>query len=277
MTSPPDWQLPSGVSRGLWDYLHDPAIARLSPGVANVTRAVALAAERAIPHVYLGYRVLGCRSMRYKAAFQPHELLAGRPGPDEEPRWLAAPVVKALVGAEFTLTMSPQGEVSDVQVVDRSVAEVSFTVDSDRKLPPGAQFAIKTISQFTGLPINHVIVVDFNQFKDLIDKLGGIDIDVPKAIHSNRFDCDKSFRHHGIESRKESFNLFETIDDLDNHRQILRQAKNLGCVHHTVPAESHHTAKDSCAGQSGLSGFQHDGFIRRHVTMLVAFTHKDSK
>ncbi len=28
MTSPPDWQLPPGVSRGLWDYLHDPAIAR---------------------------------------------------------------------------------------------------------------------------------------------------------------------------------------------------------------------------------------------------------
>ena len=27
--SPPaDWQLPSGVSRGLWDYLHDPAVAR---------------------------------------------------------------------------------------------------------------------------------------------------------------------------------------------------------------------------------------------------------
>ena len=25
---PADWQLPEGVNRGLWDYLHDPAIAR---------------------------------------------------------------------------------------------------------------------------------------------------------------------------------------------------------------------------------------------------------
>src|SRR5437870_1119418 len=25
---PPDWQLPAGVNRGLWDYLHDPGIAR---------------------------------------------------------------------------------------------------------------------------------------------------------------------------------------------------------------------------------------------------------
>jgi polyisoprenyl-teichoic acid--peptidoglycan teichoic acid transferase len=56
----------------------------------------------------------------------------------------------------------------------------------------GAQLAIKTINQFTGLPINHVIVVDFNQFKNLIDKLGGIEIDVPKPIHSNRFDCPYS-------------------------------------------------------------------------------------
>ena len=30
MTTPPDWQLPPGVDRGLWDYLHDPGIAGLT-------------------------------------------------------------------------------------------------------------------------------------------------------------------------------------------------------------------------------------------------------
>ena len=69
-------------------FFYDPAIARLSPGVANVMLALELARERGIPHVYLGYRVLGCPSMRYKATFRPHELLAGRPGPEEEPRWV---------------------------------------------------------------------------------------------------------------------------------------------------------------------------------------------
>ena len=53
----------------------------------------------------------------------------------------------------------------------------------------GAALAIKTINQFTGLPVNHVIVVDFSDFKDLIDKLGGIDVNVPKPIRSNGFDC----------------------------------------------------------------------------------------
>ncbi len=72
-------------------FFYDPAIARLSPGVANVMACVALARQRGIPHVYLGYRVLGCPSMRYKATFRPHELLVGRPGPDEEPRWISPP------------------------------------------------------------------------------------------------------------------------------------------------------------------------------------------
>jgi LCP family protein required for cell wall assembly len=53
----------------------------------------------------------------------------------------------------------------------------------------GAALAIKTIRQFTGLDINHVVVVNFNDFKDLIDRLGGITVDVPKPIRSNRFDC----------------------------------------------------------------------------------------
>ena len=33
------------------------------------------------------------------------------------------------------------------------------------------------------------IVVNFADFKELIDPLGGIDVDVPKPIRSNRFDC----------------------------------------------------------------------------------------
>jgi polyisoprenyl-teichoic acid--peptidoglycan teichoic acid transferase len=53
----------------------------------------------------------------------------------------------------------------------------------------GPALAIKTIRQFTGLEINHVMVVNFADFKDLIDALGGITVDVPKPIRSNRFDC----------------------------------------------------------------------------------------
>jgi LCP family protein required for cell wall assembly len=53
----------------------------------------------------------------------------------------------------------------------------------------GPPLALKTVRGFTGLPINHVVIVDFADFEDLIDSLGGVEVDVPKPIVSNRFDC----------------------------------------------------------------------------------------
>jgi len=53
----------------------------------------------------------------------------------------------------------------------------------------GPALAIRTIRQFTGLEIDHVMVINFADFKDLIDALGGIEVTVPEAIRSNRFDC----------------------------------------------------------------------------------------
>ena len=53
----------------------------------------------------------------------------------------------------------------------------------------GATLAIRTVREYTGLEIDHVVVVDFSNFEDLIDAEGGITIDVPGPILSNRFDC----------------------------------------------------------------------------------------
>jgi LCP family protein required for cell wall assembly len=52
----------------------------------------------------------------------------------------------------------------------------------------GAKLAIKTVRNLTGLPIHHVVIVDFAQFRELIDAVGGIDIVVPEKIVS-KFDC----------------------------------------------------------------------------------------
>src|SRR4029079_15980648 len=52
-----------------------------------------------------------------------------------------------------------------------------------------APLAIRTIREYTGLKINHIVIVDFSRFEDLIDAEGGIDIDVPKPILSNKFEC----------------------------------------------------------------------------------------
>jgi LCP family protein required for cell wall assembly len=58
----------------------------------------------------------------------------------------------------------------------------------------GPKLAVRTIDQLVGsaLPVNHVVMVDFNQFEKLIDAVGGITVNVPENILSNRFDCPYS-------------------------------------------------------------------------------------
>jgi len=53
----------------------------------------------------------------------------------------------------------------------------------------GPALALKTVRILTGLQINHVVVVNFADFRNVIDELGGIEVDVPSPIVSNRFDC----------------------------------------------------------------------------------------
>jgi len=69
-------------------FFYDPAYDSL--GVANVLALIADARARGLPHVYLGYRVSGCASLKYKAAYRPHELLVGRPEMNEAPLWKLA-------------------------------------------------------------------------------------------------------------------------------------------------------------------------------------------
>ena len=55
----------------------------------------------------------------------------------------------------------------------------------------GPALTIKTIEALTGpgVKINHIAIVDFNEFKKVVDEIGGITVNVPKPILSNSFDC----------------------------------------------------------------------------------------
>ena len=82
-------ETPSALSAAFFFY--DPEYARLSLGTANVVSLVRDARATARPHVYLGYRVSGCPSLRYKAAFRPHELLLHRPPSLDAPAQWTSP------------------------------------------------------------------------------------------------------------------------------------------------------------------------------------------
>jgi LCP family protein required for cell wall assembly len=46
----------------------------------------------------------------------------------------------------------------------------------------GPGLAKATVERLLGLKINHYVIIDFTGFKDVVDLLGGIDVDVPTAI-----------------------------------------------------------------------------------------------
>jgi LCP family protein required for cell wall assembly len=46
----------------------------------------------------------------------------------------------------------------------------------------GAALQIKTIEQFLGIEIDHVAIVDFTGFEDLIDAVGGVEVDLPRKL-----------------------------------------------------------------------------------------------
>lgn len=81
--------VPSGLSAVY--FFWDPERAPASLGVAHVIMLVEDAAARGLEHLYLGYRVEGCRSLEYKNRYQPQEILDGRPGDGAPAVWRVSP------------------------------------------------------------------------------------------------------------------------------------------------------------------------------------------
>jgi len=58
----------------------------------------------------------------------------------------------------------------------------------------GAELQIQTVEDFLGIDINHVAIVDFGGFQDLIDSVGGVEINLPRqvcnSISSGAFNID---------------------------------------------------------------------------------------
>jgi LCP family protein required for cell wall assembly len=75
----------------------------------------------------------------------------------------------------------------EVPIPGHGQSKINFAMQAG-----GPALAIRTVRDFTGLKVNHVVVVDFASFVDLIDRLGGITVNNPRPILSDRFDCPYS-------------------------------------------------------------------------------------
>ena len=83
----------------------------------------------------------------------------------------------------------------------------------------GPKLAVSTVAQFTGLPINHVVIVDFSAFQTLIDGVGGIDINVPAPILSNRFDCPFSSQQRC--DQWPGWRFHKGVQHMNGHRALI--------------------------------------------------------
>jgi LCP family protein required for cell wall assembly len=77
----------------------------------------------------------------------------------------------------------------------RTINQLSIPRDTRVQLPNGtvdkinaAMFwggpatAVQAVEEFTGVPVNHVMIVDFKGFPRLVNAVGGVDMHVPKTI-----------------------------------------------------------------------------------------------
>jgi polyisoprenyl-teichoic acid--peptidoglycan teichoic acid transferase len=83
----------------------------------------------------------------------------------------------------------------------------------------GPTLAIKTVERVTGLPINHVVVVDFGTFDEVVDTLGGVTLNVPHPILSNKFECPKHTKAQCARWRGWRFRKGEQT--MDGHRALI--------------------------------------------------------
>ena len=83
----------------------------------------------------------------------------------------------------------------------------------------GPTLAIRTVQSLTGIPINHVMVVDFSKFKEVIDALGGVTINVPAPILSNKFECPYPTRARC--DRWEGWRFAKGVQQMDGRRALI--------------------------------------------------------
>lgn len=62
--------------------------------------------------------------------------------------------------------------------------------DAARKQKAGADAASAVVAKIAGVPVHYSVTVDFNGFKDLVDNLGGVTVNVEKALNDPRYPAD---------------------------------------------------------------------------------------
>ncbi|WP_420829099.1 LCP family protein [Brevibacillus fulvus] len=100
----------------------------------------------------------------------------------------------------------------------------------------GPELAMETVSEFTGLQVDRYVITDFEGFKGLIDTLGGVQVDVEKAMHYHD-PTDKGLYDIDLEKGLQLLNGDQALqyvrfrhDAMSDFTRTERQRKLLGAL-----------------------------------------------
>ena len=154
--------------------------------------------------LYLGYRSFSNEIAHANKRLNKATLAALQPAGNI----MTSPQISLIMGSDSRGSSALSGARSDSILLVRTdpshhvISMLSIPRDLDVEIPGhgtnkiNASFAyggppllIRTVDRFTGLGVNHMVLVDFTGFKDLIDSLGGVTIYNPyKVVSSQPFD-----------------------------------------------------------------------------------------
>lgn len=89
----------------------------------------------------------------------------------------------------------------------------AYTLGQQNKYPGGGpQLAKDTVSSFIGRPVDYYVRVNFDGFREIIDLIGGVDLNVPYTIHDEEYPTE----NYGVET----FDLAAGLQHLDGETAL---------------------------------------------------------
>lgn len=204
----------SGVAGGAYLYLHE-SVAAVAPKTAEVKRA-AKQLNVALPGQPATALVIGYDRRANEAKGTPSRsdtLILLRADPQAK-----------------TLSMLPFPR--DLSVEIRCPARAPFVGKINAAYSQcGPQGTLQTVKALTGLPVNYLITVDFRGFRQLVDRLGGIWLDVDRRYFNNQGgDCATCYATINLQPGYQLLTGYKALDyvrfrhtDSDLHRNARQE------------------------------------------------------
>ena len=85
-----------------------------------------------------------------------------------------------LIGGKLTMVSIPRDTMVEIDGYGTSKINAAYAYG-------GAGGAVRAVTKLTGVPINHVVVVHFEQLVGLVDYLGGVTVNVPVDVYDPEY------------------------------------------------------------------------------------------